>query len=37
LDVQVPVAGYHALSDFQAAVEETLKRPEQGKRFFRMG
>jgi NADPH:quinone reductase-like Zn-dependent oxidoreductase len=36
LDLQVPVAGRHALSDFRAAVEETLKRPEQGKRFFRM-
>lgn len=36
LNIQAPVAGHHPLSDFRAAIEATLRRPEQGKRFFRM-
>ncbi|BDI30755.1 oxidoreductase/dehydrogenase [Capsulimonas corticalis] len=30
----VPVAGLHALEDFQVAITETAMRPERGKRFF---
>jgi len=33
----VPFGQAHALEDFRVAVEETLLRPEAGKRFFRMG
>ncbi|NTX49999.1 zinc-dependent alcohol dehydrogenase family protein [Myxococcus sp. CA039A] len=33
---QVPVGPSHALEDFKLAVEESLGRPEAGKRFFRM-
>jgi NADPH2:quinone reductase len=31
-----PVGGFHPLEDFRAAIEASLSRPEQGKRFFQM-
>lgn len=33
-DFVVPVGGFHPLEEFGLAVEETVKRPELGKRFF---
>ncbi|MDX6710609.1 MAG: hypothetical protein QOH96_1625 [Blastocatellia bacterium] len=35
-DFKIRIAGIHALEDFKTAVEETVHRPERGKRFFRM-
>jgi len=36
-DFKIRIGGTHRLEDFRLAVEETLQRPEQGKRFFAMG
>ncbi len=36
LQVKVPVAGFFPLESFRDAIEGTLHRPEQGKRFFVM-
>ena len=33
---QIPFAGSHSLDDFKTAIEESLHRPEQGKRMFKM-
>jgi len=33
---KVRVGGMHRLEDYRAAIEETLSRPERGKRFFSM-
>jgi NADPH:quinone reductase-like Zn-dependent oxidoreductase len=35
-DFKVPLAGMHALEDFQTAIQETVHHPERGKHFFRM-
>ncbi|BBD96981.1 hypothetical protein SAMIE_1004820 [Sphingobium amiense] len=36
LDLRVPVAGFFSLENFREAIEGTLDRPEEGKRFFSM-
>lgn len=36
-DLRTRVAGRHRLEDFRTAVEETLARPEAGKRLLVMG
>lgn len=35
-DFRIPIGGMHDLADFKTAIEETIHRPEVGKRFFRM-
>lgn len=35
-DFKVPEGGLYSLDDFRLAVQGTLERPEQGKRFFAM-
>ena len=35
-EFQVPFRAMHPLEDFKSAVEESVLRPESGKRFFRM-
>jgi NADPH2:quinone reductase len=35
-DFRVPLGGVHALADFKHAIDETIERPQGGKRFFRM-
>ncbi|KAA6460398.1 zinc-binding dehydrogenase [Acidobacteria bacterium AB60] len=35
-DFQLPVGRTHSLDDFKIAVEEAIRRPEQGKRMFKM-
>jgi NADPH:quinone reductase len=35
-DFWVRVGGVHTLDDFKTAINETLQRPESGKRFLKM-